>query len=161
MRQNPQPHGGGLVLTGSTSSYNERPNLPLYSMAKHGVIGLMRALRQNAPADSINVGAIAPGGTQTRLFTSDAASAFRSLGIPVNKASSVALAAVYLASNPATNGKALTVIGDKFTEVEDSILATQHLWYGQYNTDMARRASSVSLDTSGGNLSSEIKTIRN
>jgi NAD(P)-dependent dehydrogenase (short-subunit alcohol dehydrogenase family) len=31
------PPGGGLVMTGSTSSYNERPNLPLYSAAKHGV----------------------------------------------------------------------------------------------------------------------------
>ena len=29
--------GGALVFTASSSSYNERPKLPLYSISKHGV----------------------------------------------------------------------------------------------------------------------------
>ncbi|KAL1894051.1 hypothetical protein Sste5346_006193 [Sporothrix stenoceras] len=139
----------GLVITGSTSSYNERPNLPLYSAAKHGVIGLMRALRHVVAADpveKIHVGAIAPGGTETALFPSRAADAFRAQGIPVNTASSVATAAIYLATNATTNGHALTILGDRFTEVEEAITRTQEQWYGQYNTDMARRAASVRLD---------------
>ncbi len=142
--------GGGLVLTGSTSSYNERPNLPLYSDAKHGVIGLMRALRHVVAADHIRVGAIAPGGTETALFPARAADAFRAQGIPVNKAATVARAAIYLATNQHTNGQALTVLGDRCTEVEAAITASQAQWYGEYNTDMARRAASVRLDTLSG-----------
>lgn len=143
------PPGGGLVLTGSTSSYNERPNLPLYSTAKHGVVGLMRAVRHRAPDDNINVGVIAPGGTVSSLFTPQAAEAFRAQGAPVNEPESVALAAVYLASKKEMNGKALTIIGNRFTEVEDSILETQPLWYGEYNTDMSRRVTGVRLDKLG------------
>jgi short-subunit dehydrogenase len=138
--------GGGLVLTGSTSSYNERPNLPVYSTAKHAVIGLMRAIRHNAPTDNINVGAIAPGGTESALFTPAAADAFRALGIPVNRASTVALAAVYLANNKDTNGQAITIIGERFTEVEGAVRSSQKIWYGEYNTDMAERATSIRLD---------------
>lgn len=143
----------GLVLTGSTSSYNERPNLPLYSAAKHGVVGLMRALRHVVtadPAEKIHVGAIAPGGTETALFPPRAADAFRAKGIPVNKASSVATAAIYLATNATTNGHTLTILGDRFTEVEEAITRTQRQWYGEYNTDMTRRAASVRLDKLSG-----------
>lgn len=106
----------------------------------------MRAVRHSAPQDNINVGLIAPGGTISRLFTDQAAMAFRAQGAPVNDASSVALAAVYLASNKETNGQALTIIGDKFIEVEGSILRTQPLWFGEYNTDMSRRVAGVKFD---------------
>jgi short-subunit dehydrogenase len=140
------PPGGGLVITGSTSSYNERPNLPLYSTAKHGVVGLMHAVRHWCPEDNINVGLIAPGGTVSSLLTLQAAEAFEARGVPINNASTVALAAVYLANNKEPNGKSLTIIGDRFTEVEDSIARTQPLWYGEYNTDMSRRVATVRLD---------------
>ncbi|RFU26871.1 hypothetical protein B7463_g9468, partial [Scytalidium lignicola] len=119
------PPGGGLVMTGSTSSYNERPNLPIYSTAKHGVVGLMRAVRNLAPALNVTVGCIAPGGTESNMFPNEAAEAFRAKGIPVNKAYSVALAAVFLASKLENNGKSLTVIGDKYTEVEGPITDLQ------------------------------------
>ena len=115
-------------------------------MAKHGVAGLMRAVRHRAPENNVNVGLIAPGGTITSLFTPQAAEAFRAQGVPINEPESVALGAVYLASNKDTNGKGLTIIGDRFTEVEDSILETQPLWYGKYNTDVARKAGGVRLD---------------
>ncbi|KAH8821897.1 hypothetical protein F5884DRAFT_105261 [Xylogone sp. PMI_703] len=140
------PPGGGLVMTGSTSSYNERPNLPLYSAAKHGVIGLMRAMKHIAPPLNVTVGCIAPGGTESNMFPIEAAEAFRAKGIPVNKAYSVALAAVFLATKPENNGKSLTIIGDEYTEVEGPLGELQPQWYGAYNTEMARNAASVRLD---------------
>ncbi|KAK5219937.1 hypothetical protein LTR99_004183 [Exophiala xenobiotica] len=118
--QKNSPPGGGLVLTCSTSGYNERPNLPLYSAAKHGVAGLMRALRHEAPKQGVNVALIAPGGTEY-----------------------VATAALWLASDPAHNGKGLTLIGSVATEVEGPLLETQPTWYGQYNLDMAAKAANV------------------
>ena len=80
------------------------------------------------------------------MFTPVATEMFAAKGIPVNRASSVALAAAFLATTPACNGKALTIMGNKYTEVEGPILETQPQWYGEYNTDMVRRATPVRLD---------------
>lgn len=79
------------------------------------------------------------------MFPIAAAEAFRAKGIPVNKAYSVALAALFLATRSENNGKSLTIIGDKYTEVEASIMELQPQWYGEYNTEMARAATSVPL----------------
>ena len=43
-RRNSTP-GGALVFTASSSSYNERPMLPLYSISKHGVSRLIKLCR--------------------------------------------------------------------------------------------------------------------
>jgi len=110
----------------------------------------MRAVRHIAPARGITVGAIAPGGTETSMFPAAAASAFRARGIPVNAASTVARGAVFLSTTPAWNGKALTIIGDKYTEVEGPLAALQPQWYGEWNTDMAVRATTVRLDQLSG-----------
>ncbi|KAK5413112.1 hypothetical protein LTR20_006670 [Exophiala xenobiotica] len=141
--QKNSPPGGGLVLTCSTSGYNERPNLPLYSAAKHGVAGLMRALRHEAPKQGVNVALIAPGGTETGMLDENIRNTFRSLGIPLQSPEYVATAALWLASDPAQNGKGLTLIGSVATEVEGPLLETQPTWYGQYNLDMAAKAANV------------------
>ena len=83
---------------------------------------------------------------ESNMFPTEAAEAFRAKGIPVNKAYSVALAALFLASNPENNGKSLTIIGDKYTEIEGPLSQLQPQWYGEYNTEMARNAASVRLD---------------
>lgn len=65
-RNNPKP-GGSLVFTLSTSSYNHRPNLPLYSISKYGGLGLLRALRSLGPAGNYHVAAVAPAATRTNV----------------------------------------------------------------------------------------------
>jgi hypothetical protein len=69
---------------------------------------------------------------------------FRALGIPLQSPDTVARAAVFLASNPAQNGKGLTLIGSVATEVEGPLLETQPLWYGKYNLEAAAKAANVS-----------------
>ena len=39
-----QPHGGSIVVTASMSGYSAM-GLPIYAASKHGVIGMMRGLR--------------------------------------------------------------------------------------------------------------------
>jgi hypothetical protein len=46
------------------------------------------------------------------MFPVEGAEASRAKGLPVNKTYSVALAAVFLASRPGCNGKALTITLD-------------------------------------------------
>jgi hypothetical protein len=83
---------------------------------------------------------------ESDAFNFEAVEAFRAKAIPVNKAYSVALAALFLAGNRNNNGKSLTIIGDTYTEVEGPLLKLQPQWYGEYNTEMARNAASVRLD---------------
>ena len=75
----------------------------------------------------------------------EVAEAFRAKGIPINKAYSVALAAVFLATNSGYNRKVLTIIGARYTEVEGPILELKPQWYGEYNTEMARNSASAQL----------------
>jgi hypothetical protein len=73
--------------------------------------------------------------------------AMKAVGIPVQEASYVALGAVYLASNIQwSNGKSLTMIGSKATEVEEALTETMPTWYGTYNVDLALRAATVPVD---------------
>jgi hypothetical protein len=74
-----------------------------------------------------------------------ATAGFKALGIPLQPPEYVALAAVFLASNPEWNGKALTLIGSRATEVEAALTETQPLWYGKYNLEMAAKAAAVTF----------------
>lgn len=107
------------------------------------------------------MGLIAPGGTgkqhiktgsdllltrrppETGMLDENARNSFRSLGIPLQSPEYVATAALWVASNPANNGKGLTLIGSVATEVEGPLKETQSMWYGQYNLDAAAKAANV------------------
>ena len=66
-------------------------------------------------------------------------------GIPVQEPEYIALALLILASNQDTNGCSYALLGNKSFEVEDKIKETMPLWYGEYNTDQALRAASVTF----------------
>ncbi|KAH8817109.1 hypothetical protein F5884DRAFT_778452 [Xylogone sp. PMI_703] len=140
------PAGGSLVISASSSSYNARPNVPLYSVTKHGVVGLMRALREIAPSMGVSVSCIAPGGTATGMVDAEIQKAMEARGIPVQDASYVATGAVLLASQRGWNGKSLTMIGSKATEVEGPLADMMPLWYGKHNVDLAMRAATVPIN---------------
>jgi hypothetical protein len=80
----------------------------------------------------------------TPLFDEKARAAAKALGVPVQGPDYVALAGVYLASKKDMNGKCLTLIGGRATEVEDSIKETQEIWYGKYNTEVVGKATNIS-----------------
>ena len=59
-------HGGGKIINvASLLSYQGGILVPAYSAAKHGVMGLTRALANEWAAKGINVNAIAPGYMET------------------------------------------------------------------------------------------------
>lgn len=63
--------GGSITLTGSASSLVTIYNNPSYTAAKHGVIGLMKALAADLADDWIRVNAVCPTGVPTKLFIND------------------------------------------------------------------------------------------
>jgi (+)-trans-carveol dehydrogenase len=113
--------GGSIVITSSTMGMKGLPNMIPYVAAKHGAIGVMRALAHELAPFSIRVNAVAPTSVGTdmifndaiyRLFRPDLAEpakedtveAFKSLNmlpVPWNQARDVSEAVLWLASDQA------------------------------------------------------------
>jgi len=65
--------GGALLFTASTSGLVGSPFSPVYSAAKHGVIGFVRAMAKRYGREGIRVNAVCPGPIDTpmlRVFVS-------------------------------------------------------------------------------------------
>jgi NAD(P)-dependent dehydrogenase (short-subunit alcohol dehydrogenase family) len=60
--------GGALLFTASTSGLRGSAFSPVYSMAKFGVIGFMRALSGRLAKDNIRVNAVCPGPIDTPML---------------------------------------------------------------------------------------------
>lgn len=59
--------GGSIILTSSALGLKGSQNLAHYTAAKHGVVGLMRAMAQELAAHSIRVNTVNPGTVDTLL----------------------------------------------------------------------------------------------
>ena len=60
--------GGALLYTASTSGLQGSQFSPVYSAAKHGVVGFVRALAKRYAKESIRVNAICPGPIDTPML---------------------------------------------------------------------------------------------
>ena len=122
--------GGALLFTASTSGLQGSGFSPVYSMAKFGVVGFVRALAKRLAPDNIRVNAICPGPIDTpmlRVFVArpdqqsptqdkEALIVQRSQQIPMKrtgKPEEIANAALFLVSDEASfvSGAALPVDG--------------------------------------------------
>ena len=122
--------GGALLYTASTSGLVGSGFSPVYSMAKFGVVGFVRALAKRLAPDNIRVNAICPGPIDTpmlRVFVArpdqqsptqdkEALIVQRSQQIPMKrtgKPEEIANAALFLVSDEASfvSGAALPVDG--------------------------------------------------
>ena len=65
--------GGSVVLTSSTAGLRAYANTAHYTAAKHGVIGLMKVLAQEAGPHRIRVNAVCPTTVRTPLVINDSA----------------------------------------------------------------------------------------
>ena len=60
--------GGALLFTASTSGLVGSPFSPVYSAAKHGVVGFVRAMAKRHGRENIRVNAICPGSIDTPML---------------------------------------------------------------------------------------------
>jgi NAD(P)-dependent dehydrogenase (short-subunit alcohol dehydrogenase family) len=56
-----QGEGGSIVNIASINAFKPQPNMPAYTSAKHGIIGLTKHAAMEGGPNSIRVNAIAPG----------------------------------------------------------------------------------------------------
>jgi SDR family mycofactocin-dependent oxidoreductase len=69
----PAPRQGRFVAVASSGGIVGLPRLAAYCAAKHGVIGLIRALAAELGPDGITANAVAPGSTTTAMLDASAA----------------------------------------------------------------------------------------
>lgn len=121
-----QQGSGSIVNIASTHAFKIIPGCFPYPVAKHGVLGLTRALGIEYAARGIRVNAIAPGYIETRLVTDwwnaqadPVAARQATLDLHpqkrIGKPEEIALTAVFLASDeaPFMNASCITVDGGR------------------------------------------------
>lgn len=141
--------GGSLVITGSAASYLDTAGIPIYNAAKHGVLGLVRSLRDQLEGETnggIRINLVAPAFVQTK-FTAHVLHLWQRENLPINQPADIANALLFLALNPAYHGRAIYAAGGTYAEVEGPIEATRHTWLGQQNEDwiQKRKANGIRL----------------
>ncbi|MEU1981185.1 SDR family oxidoreductase [Nocardia sp. NPDC019395] len=82
---------GSIVITASHAGIAGVPQDPIYTMTKHAVIGLVRALHGRLAQEGIRLSAVCPGLVDTPL-TAGGRERFRAAGIPMLDADEVAAA---------------------------------------------------------------------
>ncbi|KAJ4985227.1 short chain dehydrogenase reductase family [Stagonosporopsis vannaccii] len=134
--------GGEIVMTASLAGYLASAGAPLYSAAKHGVVGLMRALKQECAKVGISISVIAPAITVTPILTANNrrlggpadvyAKEMAAKGVPINKPESIALAVCWLFNERSkANGAGLLIQGDKFADLERGLARSREQWMGR------------------------------
>ena len=94
--------GGALVATASLAGLIAFPPDPVYTLTKHGVVGLVRSLAPQLEAKRITVNAVCPGITETPLVGADAAARLKEAGFPLIPPRQIAEAVLMCATGPET-----------------------------------------------------------
>ena len=147
LRKNPD--GGSIALTASLAGYLASAGAPLYSAAKHGIVGLMRALKQECAKLRISISVVAPAITVTPILSAgnrsdhgngssekEYAEKMQAMGVPINKPESVALAVCWLfEEGMRANGVGVFVQGGKFVDLERGLAGSRGAWMGREMLD--------------------------
>ncbi|KAH6639372.1 hypothetical protein C7974DRAFT_130172 [Boeremia exigua] len=148
--------GGEIVLTASLAGYLASAGAPLYSAAKHAIVGLMRALKQECAKLSISISVIAPGITVTPILTGNNrrlgaspdvyAKEMAAKGVPINTPESIALAVCWLFNEQSkANGAGLLIQGNKFADLEKGLAKNREQWMGKEMLGLFRGGRSAPL----------------
>ncbi len=123
------PAGGRMIAIASTASLQGGPTIAAYVSAKHGVLGLVRALAKEVARDGITCNAVCPGFVDTDMAETAITGVMSRFDVPRDTATKmvvggnpmkrliepaeVAAAVLFLASDGASsvNGHALSVSG--------------------------------------------------
>jgi NAD(P)-dependent dehydrogenase (short-subunit alcohol dehydrogenase family) len=137
LRKNGQA-GGTIVLVASLAGYLASAGAGLYSAAKHGIVGLMRALKNDTATHNIAMSVVAPGISLTAILPTRGKTPkawtdeMKALGVPINSAEDVALAVVWLmGSGMKGNGKGLLIQDGKCADLEEGLAKSRSLWMGE------------------------------
>ncbi|CZT16217.1 uncharacterized protein RCC_02059 [Ramularia collo-cygni] len=132
--------GGSIVMTASLAGYLASAGAPLYSAAKHGVVGYLRALKGDCKAQGIAISVIAPGITLTGIVLGrkegqsleEWGREMGGLGVPINSAETIGLCVGNLMGlGERANGRGILIQGETCVDVEAGIATSRERWMGK------------------------------
>jgi NAD(P)-dependent dehydrogenase (short-subunit alcohol dehydrogenase family) len=121
---------------------------------KLGIVGLMRALKNDLATLNIAISVVAPGITITPILSGreagesleDWAKRFRKLGVPINDPGEIATAVTYLMSEGMkANGKGLLVQAGRVADLEAGLAKTRKMWMGTEMLELFRGGRTAPL----------------
>ncbi|EME85458.1 uncharacterized protein MYCFIDRAFT_130791 [Pseudocercospora fijiensis CIRAD86] len=135
LRQASQTGDRSLLFTSSVGGFREDPGCWVYVPTKHGVLGLVRQVRErfNRPPFSLRTNAICPWATSTRMMEV-IKDIWEESGLPSNTPEDVARIVVGVLSDPQQKGGALYIEGGRAWDVEAGLLHTRPQWLGEKQT---------------------------
>ena len=146
--------GGSIVMTASLAGYLASAGAPLYSAAKHGVVGYLRALKGDCAKVGIALSVIAPGITLTNIILGrregqsleDWGGDMRNRGVPINDAETVALTVSHIMGlGMKANGSGYLIQANRIQELEGGIAKTRQQWMGKEMLDLFRGGRNAPL----------------
>ncbi|KAF2487812.1 hypothetical protein BDY17DRAFT_314672 [Neohortaea acidophila] len=139
--------GGSIVMTASLAGYLASAGAPLYSAAKHGVVGYLRALKSDCLKVGIGISVVAPGITLTPIILGrkegqtleDWGQDMSGRGVPINNAETVALVVANLmGQGTKANGSGMLVQANRVQELEGGIAKSRAQWMGKEHLELFR-----------------------
>lgn len=104
--------GGAIVATASVAGLIGFSPDPIYTLTKHAVVGLTRALAPTLTARNITINCICPGIVDTNILGPNIGTVMRKAGVPIMEPSQIADAVVQAISSGAT-GEAFVCLPGK------------------------------------------------
>jgi len=146
--------GGSVVMTASLAGYLASAGAPLYSAAKHGVVGYLRALKGDCSSVGIALSVIAPGITLTPIILGrrqgqsleDWGKDMHSRGVPINTAETIGLTVAHIMGlGQKANGSGYLIQANRIQELESGIAKTRQQWMGKEMLDLFRGGRNAPL----------------
>ncbi|OQV02315.1 hypothetical protein CLAIMM_07533 [Cladophialophora immunda] len=129
-----QPEAGSIVITGSGKSFNGVGGTPMYAVAKHGLLGLIRTLRTDIPEKyNIRLNLVCPFWTDTGIIPPEQREKIVSARECMQPADVPAKAVAYLSLNHQCQGMVLYAACGKYFDVDWGFQLTRPVWLGAKN----------------------------
>lgn len=117
----------------------------------------MRALKNDLATVSIAISVVAPGITVTPILSQERkglksngieewAAGMQKLGVPINRAETVALAVAHLIEQGmGSNGQGVLIQADRMAEIEGGIARSRNVWMGEEMLELFRSGRKAPL----------------
>ena len=158
---NRRPVDRSLTFLTSVASFREMPGLPIYQVAQHGVMGLLRSLRSSADPDKdgVRVNAVVTGMMVPRAF--GGMGGRMSVKLPSDMPEDVGRTVVGVVAAGAAegangiwyergcergvterdlHGRAIYVVGGECWDIEDGLTRSEQIWLGVKPSEMLTKA---------------------
>lgn len=138
-----------ITLLSSVAGFKESPGLFVYQASKHGVLGLMRALRLylSSSPHQLRINAVCPWMTTTGMVKG-IQNSWLNAGLPVNSPLDVAVITAGLLADSQLNGKTMYVEGGRAWEIEDNLDRLEPQWLGEEPSISLAKGQAVLSDGS-------------